>query len=79
MMLHIERRPILQEAQHGWTPYQEFGKHTAAIQCPVCDRIFSLLNHVISADGSVSPSVVCPWSDCTFHVFVRLNDWSSPA
>lgn len=31
--------------------------------------------HRVAADGSVSPSYVCPVKGCTFHVFVRLLDW----
>jgi hypothetical protein len=32
-------------------------------------------HHVISDDGSVSPSVVCPHEGCDFHEFIKLEDW----
>lgn len=37
----------------------------------------SLRGHSISADGSVSPSVVCLVPGCDFHDFVRLDGWSA--
>ena len=33
-------------------------------------------HHQIAADGTVSPSVVCPHEGCTFHEFVKLENWS---
>lgn len=38
-------------------------------------HIGSLDNHRISPDGTVSPSVVCQHEGCTFHEFIRLEDW----
>ena len=32
--------------------------------------------HTIAADGTVSPSYVCPVKGCTFHVHVRLDGWT---
>lgn len=31
--------------------------------------------HSIAADGTISPSYVCPAKGCDFHRFVRLLDW----
>lgn len=31
--------------------------------------------HSIAADGTVTPSYVCPVAGCTFHDFVRLVGW----
>lgn len=39
----------------------------------------SLRGHSISADGVVSPSVVCLVDGCDFHDFVRLEGWTSGA
>jgi hypothetical protein len=36
----------------------------------------SLRGHTISADGGVSPSVVCLSPGCGFHDYVRLKDWT---
>lgn len=33
-------------------------------------------HHGISADGQVSPSVVCPRDGCDFHQFIILQDWA---
>ena len=35
---------------------------------------FGLETHSISSDGTVSPSVVCPYG-CGFHEFVKLEGW----
>lgn len=34
--------------------------------------------HVVAADGTVSPSLVCPIAGCTFHEYVRLEGWADP-
>lgn len=50
------------------------GRVTAALRCPTCGRVFCLVEHRISTDGRVSPSVVCPYG-CGFHVFLQLDGW----
>jgi hypothetical protein len=30
---------------------------------------------MVADDGTVSPSYVCPFPPCTFHLFVRLDGW----
>lgn len=51
------------------------GKRTAILSCPDCGQSVSLRNHDIAADGSVTPSLVCPRSGCTFHDYVKLEGW----
>ncbi len=43
--------------------------------CPGCGHIVALLDHTIDPDGSVYPSLVCPFDICDFHEFVKLADW----
>ena len=31
--------------------------------------------HKIAVDGTLSPSWVCPYEGCTWHVFARLEGW----
>ncbi len=31
--------------------------------------------HTIAADGTMSPSYVCPVAGCVFHDFVRFESW----
>jgi hypothetical protein len=31
--------------------------------------------HTVADDGTVSPSLVCPFAPCTFHEFVKLEGW----
>ncbi len=57
-----------------WTERHTNGERTARIRCPGCGEFGSLENHEIAADGSVSPSVVCP-TDCGFHELVKLENW----
>ena len=41
-------------------------------------HVASLRDHIIAIDGTVTPSVVCPWEGCTFHEWVVLDGWSEP-
>jgi len=34
-----------------------------------------LTTHAVSADGTVTPSYVCPCQGCTFHEWVQLVGW----
>ena len=58
---------------------QETGQRTANLSCPTCGRPLSISHHEIAADGTVSPSLVCPWSiggiQCGFHDHVKLDGW----
>lgn len=47
----------------------------ALISCPTCGKFGSLGNHEVAPDGTVSPSLVCPWKPCLFHDSGRLKDW----
>lgn len=50
------------------------GAWSASFMCP--NRHYgSLMDHEIAADGTVSPSVVCPTEGCDFHEHVRLVGW----
>jgi hypothetical protein len=53
--------------------------YSANLCCPVCGDIFSIVNHTISPDGRVSPSVQHPatkhGADCGWHPTPRLLDW----
>lgn len=44
------------------------------VSCPGCGQSASMSDHTIAADGTVTPSVVCPF-ECGFHDMVRLRDW----
>ena len=54
----------------------ESGTLSAMLNCPRCGRAASLADHEISTDGTVTPSVVCPFDPCKFHDSVRLNGWT---
>jgi hypothetical protein len=52
----------------------------AAVTCPQCRRAFSIGGgqvfgscHTVAADGTISPSVVCP--GCGWHVMAKLDGW----
>ena len=42
-----------------------------------CGKLFTLCDHTIADDGSVSPSVVCPNKNCDWHVYLKLLDWEN--
>jgi hypothetical protein len=60
-----------------------------SITCPQCGTTSRLRDplalparadgthgHVIAADGTVAPSVVCPLPGCGWHVWARLDGWA---
>ena len=51
------------------------GKGTAHVSCPKCGQTASLCDHTIFPNGTVKPSLVCPWTGCNFHAYVVLEDW----
>ena len=59
-----------------WTT--DAGRVAVYVRCPACSRLMMLSSrvHRIDALGVVSPSLVCPHSGCSWHVFVRLNGWA---
>ncbi len=50
-------------------------QRTALVKCPR-GHIASLSEHTIAADGTVSPSLVCPRWGCDFHENVVLLGWA---
>ena len=49
-------------------------KESAAVSCPKCGEVCSLTEHSVAADGTVSPSLVCPFN-CGYHAMVKLQGW----
>jgi hypothetical protein len=54
-------------------------KGWAIIRCPQCGRCSSIKeNHEVDAAGVVSPSYVCPFAPCEWHVNIVLDAWADP-
>lgn len=53
------------------------GHRSASVTCPLCKKNYALTNHDIAADGTVTPSVVCPTEGCTFHEMVKLEGFQA--
>ena len=49
------------------------GKKSAIITC--ANGHDGVLQHTITADGTVSPSCVCTAEGCDWHEWVRLENW----
>ena len=61
-----------------WRGGQKTGsERTALVCCPGCGRISTLSKHTIDPDGTVTPSLVCPFPHCDFHDMVKLADWKA--
>lgn len=45
--------------------------------CPQCGKKFPLQRYVIDPDGTVTPSLDCPFEHCDFHEMVKLADWKA--
>ena len=62
-----------------WFAFRESRPNGVSRRVPTmmgtCGHAFVLTGHTIAPDGSVSPSVVCPYPPCTFHQMVRLDGW----
>lgn len=52
---------------------KEEGIQSASFVCLECGTFGVLEEHEIAADGTVSPSVVCP--NCSFHQHIKLDGW----
>jgi hypothetical protein len=50
------------------------GKRSATFTC-TNGHTCTLLIHTIADDGTVTPSVVCPYEGCGFHEFIQLEGW----
>lgn len=48
---------------------------SATVTCPECGKVASLSDHQIGDDGTVSPSLLCPYDDCNFLEYVQLEGW----
>ena len=48
------------------------------VTCPGCQQEYRL-DHDISEQGVINPSLDCPGDDCTFHDTAILVGWSGPA
>lgn len=79
---HIKRdndkRDKFKRPKGTWRPLQDRDKsgrlyYSAMVCCPGCEKVCSLLDHTIDSDGTVNPSLGCPF--CSFHEFVILDDW----
>lgn len=52
------------------------------IVCPECGHAGRLGNHLVLADGTINPSIVCPMAQCgdevercTAHYYGKLDGW----
>jgi len=64
---------------------------SATYYCAKCGNPMSLGGHTVSEDGTLNPSVVCPWvirkenaiptaiCGCGFHNHIRLVGWLAAA
>lgn len=60
-----------------WKPchVSTINRFKAEMTCPYGHGL-TLKGHSVAADGTVSPSVVCPMQGCNFHRFVTLVAWT---
>jgi hypothetical protein len=56
----------------GWPD----GKKRATLRMPCGHHGTVGEGHEVLADGTITPSVVCPWKPCAFHEHVKLEGWT---
>lgn len=61
--------------KHGWF---SFGK-VPMLSCMDCGKQARMARHNVSEDGTVHPSIVCPFNGCTSHIWGKLEDWDGGA
>ena len=49
------------------------GKKIIKISCPKCGNIGDLADHIIHEDGTIIPSLVCPYKECDFHQMGKIE------
>jgi len=64
-----------------WRPLKTIEGPSAVVCCAKCGCSSTLTRHTIAADGTVTPSLGCPWEKhgmpaCGWHVFVKLEGWA---
>jgi hypothetical protein len=69
------RDGVMRKGEWRGAKHSVEGTRSALACCPSCGKICSLLSHTIDPDGTVTPSLVCPFDNCEFHDFVKLADW----
>ncbi len=60
-----------------WRNYRYQNKILECSPVIVCPNghYLSIHKHTISEEGIVIPSVVCPINDCSFHEFIKLENY----
>lgn len=74
-----DRRQLVR-TKHDWPQAGEWRPlgTKAVVGCPGCGETATLTDHEIRDDGTVHPSLVCPFAVCNFHEWVRLDGWRAP-
>lgn len=66
----------------NWSRQDQDGQgfEVVSLICPDCGKSSTLWcpvgGHGIAEDGTIDPSVVCPFEPCTFHEWVKLEGWT---
>lgn len=58
-----------------WATIKRDGRDLVQVKCPH-GHIADLIDHAITDDGAVTPSLVCPEEGCGFHAFVNLEGFT---
>jgi len=74
--MHIVKKADEKIKPDTWkkTVDSDTGKKTVWFRCPN-GHMGTLDDHIISYDGTVTPSVVCPEEGCKFHENIKLDAW----
>jgi hypothetical protein len=77
MVFRRAREPFMAQlgAPGTWDRSFAGGKPKIVLCCPSCKTVLGIDQHVIDAEGNVSPSCMCPITGCDFHEYVKLEDW----
>lgn len=74
-MISLSKDNNAEFAPLTWRKVMRDGQPRATMVC-ANGHYGALVDHTISQDGTVTPSVVCPVTGCGFHEYVRLDGWT---
>lgn len=57
-----------------WWQWLDTNERVPVMRCTAGHMFLVRQNHTIAADGTVTPSMVCPYG-CAYHECIRLDDW----
>ena len=70
----FESKDLVNMPKGFWCLLKFVAKDVIIVSCPTCGGQ-AQIDHEVASDGTVSPSLECPYTGCGFHDNGRLEGW----